>query len=79
LTYGVYAGTFGPMETAKKITVQLPKNLLKKAQEATGKGITPTIRQGLELLTAGNAYDDLRKMRGKYKFSINLRDLRKDD
>lgn len=66
------------METARKITILIPNNLLKKAQAATGEGITPTIRQGLELVAAGKAYAELRRLRGKVKFSINWKALRED-
>ncbi len=66
------------MEAAKKITVQLPEKLLKKALTATGKGITPTIRQGLELVAASKVYAKLRSLKGKVPFSINLKDLRAD-
>ncbi len=66
------------MQTARKITVQLPKDLLRKAQAATGEGLTPTIRQGLELVAASGIYERLRKLRGKVKFSINLKQLRED-
>ena len=66
------------METAKKITVQIPESLLKKAQKATGLGITPTIRQGLQLVAAGRAYGKLRRLKGKVKFSLDLKALRED-
>lgn len=66
------------METAKKITVQIPENLLKRAQKATGLGITPTIRQGLQLVAAGRAYGRLRRLKGKVKFSLDLKALRED-
>ncbi len=66
------------MEAARKITIIVPNNLLKKAQAATGEGITPTIRQGLELVAAGKAYEKLRRLRGKVKFSINWKSLRED-
>lgn len=66
------------METAKKITVHVPEDLLRKAQEATGLGITPTIRQGLRLVAAGRAYEKLRRLRGKVKFSLDLKALRED-
>jgi len=66
------------MAEAKKITIQIPDDLLKRAMKSTGEGITPTIRRGLELLAASQAYEELRKFRGKYKFSINLKELRKD-
>jgi hypothetical protein len=80
LTYGIRDGNFLVirMETAKKITIQVPSSLLQKAQSATKMGITPTIRQGLELVAAGRAYEKLRRMRGKVKFSINLKSLRED-
>jgi len=38
------------MDAARKVTVELPEDLLQKAQRSTGKGITATIRQGLELV-----------------------------
>ena len=66
------------METAKKITIQIPERLLKRAMESTGEGITPTIRQGLELVAASRTYEKLRRLKGKVKFSISLADLRDD-
>ncbi|OGW62464.1 MAG: hypothetical protein A2V83_10885 [Nitrospirae bacterium RBG_16_64_22] len=63
---------------ARKITIQVPAGLLRKAQEATGTGITPTIRQGLELVAAGRAYEKLRRLRGKVAFSVDWRRLRED-
>ena len=66
------------MKTAKKITVQIPESLLKKAQKATGSGITPTIRQALQLVAAGRAYAKLRRLKGKVKFSLDLKPLRED-
>ncbi len=62
----------------RKVTLLLPRGLLKQATKATGKGITPTIRRGLELVTASDAYDRLRSMRGKVKFSIDLKEIRED-
>lgn len=66
------------MEQAKKITIQVPGNLLRRAQKATRLGITPTVRQGLELLAASESYKKLRRLRGKVKFSIDLKALRQD-
>ncbi len=62
----------------KKITLFIPEDLLQKAQKHTGQGITPTIRQALELLAAKPVYDEIRKMRGKYQFKIDLDKLRED-
>jgi len=66
------------MGAARKVTVQLPVSLLEKAQRSTGKTLTATIRRGLELVAAGKAYDDLRRMKGKVSFSLDWRKLRED-
>lgn len=44
----------------------------------TGKGITETLKIALTQLARANTYEDLKKMRGKVKFSIDLKELRKD-
>jgi len=66
------------MQTARKITIQVPEDLLKQALKSTGEGITSTIRQGLELVAAGRAFEKLRDLRGRIKFSVNLKRLRDD-
>ena len=65
-------------EQTQKITAHIPVNLLHEAQLVTGKGITETIKIALNQLARAHAYEDLRKMRGKVKFSIDLEELRKD-
>ncbi len=62
----------------RKITLQLPAELVERAQACTGKGITETIRLGLERLAVAEAYEGLRKLRGKVHLDINLDDLRED-
>ncbi len=62
----------------KKLTIQVPEELLARATAASGVGITPTIRRGLELMAASAAYAKLRRLRGKVKFSIKLDELRQD-
>ena len=66
------------MGALKKVTVLLPERLIRRAQRSTGAGITPTIRRGLELLAASQAYEGLRRLRGKVAFSLDLADLRRD-
>ena len=66
------------MPNPKKVTVNLPEQLLVRAQAMTGKGITQTIAQGLELLAAADTYDKVRKLKGKVNFSLKLRELRED-
>ncbi len=72
------AGIFDGMDAAKKITVHVSQDLLCRAQEATGQGITSTIRRGLELVAAGRAYERLKSLRGKVKLDLDLEQLRED-
>jgi hypothetical protein len=66
------------MATARKITVEIPSDLLEKAQQASGSGITQTIRTGLQLLAASEVYDRLLQMRGKVHFSRTFEELKDD-
>jgi hypothetical protein len=72
------AGIAYGMRAARKITVHVRGDLLERAQKASRAGVSETVRKGLELLAASEAYDQLLKMRGKVKFSIDLNELRKD-
>ncbi len=62
----------------QKVTAHIPKELLKNAQEVTGKGITDTIKEGLEKLALARVYEKLLSLRGKYKISLDLEDSRRD-
>ena len=73
--YIVIVGTKAQLQ---KVTVVLPKELVRNAMDATGEGLTPTIRQALEKVAAAQAYEGLRKMRGKVRFTIDVDDLRED-
>jgi len=64
------------MNAEKKITVHVRSDLLAKARKASGTGISGTVRRGLELLAASEAYDRLLAMRGRVKFSTALSELR---
>jgi hypothetical protein len=66
------------MATARKITVEIPDDLLAKAQQASGAGITKTIRTALQLLAASRAFDRLLQMRGKVHFSRSFEELKQD-
>jgi hypothetical protein len=66
------------MGTARKITVEIPAQLLEKAQQATGSGITQTIRTGLQLVAASRAYAKLRQSRGKYQLALTTDELKDD-
>ena len=66
------------MLALKKVTIMLPSELLERATSATGKGITPTIRESLEAMAASLAFNGLRMQRGKVKLSIDQQELRRD-
>ena len=66
------------MKAEKKITAHLPKNLIDRAMKATGEGITPTLRRGLELVASQDVYKKLLKMKGKFELDLDLDELRKD-
>jgi len=74
IKYGVLFG----MKTSRKITVEVPGDLLEKAQEASGAGITQTIRTGLQLVAASGTYARLRQLRGKVRFSRPWQELKTD-
>ena len=58
--------------TLRKVTVLLPAGLQKRATRATGLGLTPTIRKGLESIAAAEAFDGLRRVHGKLRLSLNV-------
>ena len=66
------------MEIVKKITVEVPQDILERAQRASGDGITQTVRLGLQLVAASETYAQLRKMRGKVRFSKTAVELKTD-
>ena len=74
LKYGIVLG----MANTRKVTVEVPAELLEKAQQASGSGITQTIRTGLQLVAASRAYARLRQLRGKVRFSRSLAELKSD-
>lgn len=76
--YGVRCWYTRRMAQSRKVTVELPIDLVRRAQESTGENLTATIRKGLELVAASRAAEKLRRMRGKVKFSIDYRELRED-
>jgi hypothetical protein len=62
----------------RKITVHIPEDLLERAQQASGAGLTETVRQGLRLVAAGDTFRRVAKLRGTVKFSLDLARLRED-
>lgn len=74
---GIIAGILRHM-AERKITVHVPEELLEQAQKSSGQGITETVRQGLRLVAAGEAFRRVAQLRGSVKFSVDLKRLRED-
>ena len=66
------------MSETQKITAHVPLESLRRAQAATGKGITETVRLGLDLLASARAAEELRRLRGKVRLDLDLAELRRD-
>jgi hypothetical protein len=66
------------MAKLRKITVEVPVELLEKAQKASGAGVTQTVRTGLQLIAASHVYLQLRQLRGKVRFSRSFAELKSD-
>jgi hypothetical protein len=71
-------GRWGVMQPARKITVEVPAELLEKAQRASGSGITQTVLTGLQLVAASQTYTRLRQLRGKVRFAHTSAELKAD-
>jgi hypothetical protein len=67
------------MGKMKKITVEIPADLLKAAQNYTGQGVTETVRKALEDMRRAWAYKTLLDLRGKVKFEHSWQELRAMD
>jgi hypothetical protein len=64
-------------EPVKKITANIPAKLLEKAQNTTGLGITDTLIAALEELERSNRRSELRSLRGRVKFELDLEKTRR--
>jgi hypothetical protein len=66
------------MKSARKVTLEVPAELLERAQRVTGAGIAQTVCTALQLVAASRAYAALRAFRGKVRFSRTLTELKSD-
>jgi len=60
------------MNKSRRITANLPDELLRSAMEATGQGITETLVRGLQLVRRARAYEKAVALRGKLRLNIDL-------
>lgn len=62
----------------RKITLEIPADLLEQAQSATGAGITETVRQGLEAMAASQARRVLLEAEGTLRSLTSWKKLKED-
>jgi len=66
------------MGDLRKITVEVEADVLERVQEFVGGGVTEAVRAALKRIDSARAQQELRKLRGTFKFSIDLDELRHD-
>jgi len=64
------------MTGVRRVTANLPSELLEAAMEVTGKGITETLTEGLERVRRTRAYEKAMALRGKLDLRIDLEESR---
>ena len=62
--------------TARRVTANLPVDLLDAAQKVTGKGITETLIEGLEQIKRRRFYERALALRGKVALRVDLEESR---
>ncbi len=67
------------MTAMRKITVNLPADLLDSTTSLSGKGVTETIREALEAQMRSSAFRAFLDLRGKIDFSATWQELRGKD
>jgi hypothetical protein len=58
--------------TARRVTANLPGDLLDAARKITGKGITETIVEGLEEVKRRRFYERALALKGKLRLRVDL-------
>jgi hypothetical protein len=70
LDTGALYGISDRMGELRKITVNLPADLIDGVMEDSGKGLTESIREALEAQRNAIAWQRLRALRGKIEFGM---------
>ena len=66
------------MGKTKKITVEVPADLLREAQRVSRAGVTETVRNALKNYARSDWYDKIMALRGKVQFTESMESLRED-
>ncbi|HYS55224.1 MAG TPA: hypothetical protein VER58_15815 [Thermoanaerobaculia bacterium] len=62
--------------TARRVTANLPGDLLDAARKITGRGITETIIEGLEAVKRRRFYERALALQGKVRLKVDLEAVR---
>jgi hypothetical protein len=57
---------------ARRITANLPEDLLEDAMKVTRKGITETLVEGLRLVRRARGFEKAMALRGKVRLDVDL-------
>ncbi len=58
--------------TSRRITANLPVDLLEDAMQVTGKGITETLVEGLQRVRRSRAFRRAMALKGKIRLDVDL-------
>ena len=58
--------------------MEVPNDLLQRAQKVTKSGVTETVRAGLEKIARAEAYQRLLELEGKVHLTYDVDELRQD-
>ena len=64
------------MAQSRRITANLPDDLLRDAMRVTRRGITDTLVEGLRLIRRARAYEKAMALRGKLHLDVDLEESR---
>ena len=60
------------MNRTRRVTANLPDELLEEAMQVTGEGITETLTEGLRLVRRTRAYPKAMALKGKLRLRLDL-------
>lgn len=60
------------MQKIRRITANLPEDLIKQATTVTGKNLTDTLIEGLQMVRRTAAFEKAQKLKGKLNIKIDL-------
>jgi hypothetical protein len=61
---------------ARRVTANLPAELLEEAMSVTGRGITETLVEGLKLVRQTGAHEKAMRLHGKLLLDVDLEESR---